>query len=284
MYHTNPKVIRKALKMLKNWCLSNGMLVNTDKTKMMIFRSAGPLKKVDIFMYNEKQLEIVNTFSYLGVTLQTSGTTFSKHIEKRFAQTITILHAFTDIHLLSLDNALKLFYMKFTPIIEYSIRVIWPYLTMKNLQNIDRILSEYLKRVCQVSTYTKNRIILTICDTPTLANKIKAKYQLEATIEYQKYLKRHCEKMDNIDRDLFLSPAMTQSKWKNSMQENRHVVTRHAAHGYHHLICQNNKEYHMAEDACICKLCNLPARQYHLLNCKANDRSLQYYSTIYNKH
>jgi hypothetical protein len=46
--------------------------VNIEKSKVMIF-SRGQLPRVMNFLYNGKQLEIVNDFNYLGVVLTRTG-------------------------------------------------------------------------------------------------------------------------------------------------------------------------------------------------------------------
>ena len=49
----------------------------------MKFRKGGTLKNTDIFTCGGQALEIVNNYKYLGITLQVTGHTFSKHIEDR---------------------------------------------------------------------------------------------------------------------------------------------------------------------------------------------------------
>ena len=49
----------------------------------MKFRKGGTLKNTDIFTCGGQALEIVKNYKYLGITLQVTGHTFSKHIEDR---------------------------------------------------------------------------------------------------------------------------------------------------------------------------------------------------------
>ena len=48
----------------------------------MKFRRGGRISKDDVFMYNDKALEIVNYMEYLGIGLQPTWT-FTKHLKKR---------------------------------------------------------------------------------------------------------------------------------------------------------------------------------------------------------
>ena len=129
--------------------------------------------------------------------------------------------------------------MKRSRILEYGIVSIWKHLSTTNMNKLDTGLSRFLKHICRVSKHTLNRIMYVICDTPTYTNFIKNKYGLSATDQYTKYTQELFQKMNNIDEELFDTPAMTQQMWKDCMQTNRHVITRHAAHGFHHHICTN---------------------------------------------
>ena len=43
-----------------------GLNVNTDKTKIMVFRKRGNLKPTEKWYYNDVLLDVVNDFNYLG--------------------------------------------------------------------------------------------------------------------------------------------------------------------------------------------------------------------------
>jgi hypothetical protein len=148
IYEAEP--VHEALKRLQTWCTENGMVVNVSKTKIMRFRNRGPLKTTDIFKYNANNIEITNTFTYLGLTFQTTGTTFTVHIEKRLSQIFIEMHKIKDIQL-SIHTALQLFPMKLSPIMEYSLTPIWQHLTTKQLTKIDTALTTFLKYTCRVS-------------------------------------------------------------------------------------------------------------------------------------
>ena len=278
-YHTEAAPIHEALKKLHAWCLESGMIVNVSKTKIMKFRRCGPLKKSDTFKYNETTIEIVNTFTYLGITLQTTGFTFTEHIERRLAQLFLEMYKLEDIHTLSINTALQLFHMKLSPIMEYGIKSIWPYLSTGQLGKIDTALSRYLKHICRVSKYARNRVLYIICDTPTYTNILRNKHNLSATKAYEKYTQELCGKMQMVDPELFETPAMTQQMWKDCLQTDRHVITRHAVHGFHHHIC-TRKDLHQADEQCTCRLCGQTANQYHILKCINRTLPLRYYAEL----
>lgn len=64
---------QKTLDALKRYCDSNELIINVNKTKIMVFRKGGRLSKAIKFFLQGQAIEIVNEFNYLGVILSTSG-------------------------------------------------------------------------------------------------------------------------------------------------------------------------------------------------------------------
>ena len=76
----NPYELKRQLKGLEEYAKSNKMKVNIDKTKILIFRRAGRLRKCDTFFYLGQRVEIVNKYTYLGVPFSSSGTFQKAHV------------------------------------------------------------------------------------------------------------------------------------------------------------------------------------------------------------
>ena len=64
--------LHKQLDSMSEYCNLWKLRVNIENSKVMIF-SRGQLPRVMNFLYNGKQLEIVNDFNYLGVVLTRTG-------------------------------------------------------------------------------------------------------------------------------------------------------------------------------------------------------------------
>lgn len=58
--------------MLHKFCNTFGMQVNTSKTKVMVYKKGSRLALNAIFFYGNVKLEIVNIFTYVGVTFTSS--------------------------------------------------------------------------------------------------------------------------------------------------------------------------------------------------------------------
>ncbi|KAL1446553.1 hypothetical protein WDU94_013947 [Cyamophila willieti] len=65
--------LQKKLNLLKTYCETYGLTVNIPKTKIVIFRKAGNISKKYVLYYDGEKLDIVNSFTYLGVTFSSSG-------------------------------------------------------------------------------------------------------------------------------------------------------------------------------------------------------------------
>jgi len=68
--------LQNSLNSLYTYCEKWNMTVNIDKTKVMIFRKGGRVGVNDKWSYNNKEVEIVKSFNYLGVVF-TSGGSFA---------------------------------------------------------------------------------------------------------------------------------------------------------------------------------------------------------------
>ena len=68
--------LQSGLNVLYNYCQKWRISVNTVKTKVIVFRNGGFCQKMLRFFYNDTRLEIVSSFSYLGIVF-TSRESFS---------------------------------------------------------------------------------------------------------------------------------------------------------------------------------------------------------------
>ena len=69
----NPDNLQKSLNNLSQYCDNWGLEVNIHKTKIVVFRKSGKLRKNEYWYYTNTQLEIMNDFNYLGCTFNFTG-------------------------------------------------------------------------------------------------------------------------------------------------------------------------------------------------------------------
>ena len=69
----NPTDLQKLLNDLFEYCTKWGLKVNEEKTKVMIFIKRKPKQQVNSFTFNNRGLEIVEYYKYLGVIIKYNG-------------------------------------------------------------------------------------------------------------------------------------------------------------------------------------------------------------------
>ena len=82
---TSPSELQTALDDLSNYCVTNGLIINTEKTKVLIFHKGRVTKST--FHIDGREIEIVNSFTYLGFTF-TPQLKFSQHLQNIFLTTL----------------------------------------------------------------------------------------------------------------------------------------------------------------------------------------------------
>jgi hypothetical protein len=270
-------ILQNALDALNGYFRQKGLDINIPKTKVMKFRRGGRLCTSDIIQVNGNPLEFVSSFKYLGVVFTTTGKNFGPHISDRIQKAIIAAHAVRNLRALSITTAVRLFDLKISPIASYGVVNIWQYLTEAQLHQLDKIKARYLKLAMGVSMTSRNRHAYLLCETNTFVEDLQARFNLPRTAAYESFIVAQEQKMAEIDPEFLLTPAMTDPSWKACLRPNRHVVTRHAGHGFHHLIC-NDASFHSATENCICRLCRGSCPQYHLLTCQNNNAPLDYWA------
>jgi hypothetical protein len=274
LYSTTLEPLQNALNYVSMKSRMMNLDINVEKTKCMKFRNGGRLARNDTILLNGRPLDFVSEFTYLGVTLTTSGMSFTKHVRERSRKAvICAMSSIKNPRTLSIETALKLFELKVAPIATYGLKLIWEFLTLDNLFMLDRVKCVFLKRLLSVSPYSRNRLVYLIVGCPTFIEDLQRLFNLPATPVFNSFLQEYDEKFAEIDPVFYSTPVMTQQLWREPMATQRHVVTRHGVHGFHFRICIN-QVFHDANENCICMFCDSLCTQYHFLSCQANPMSL----------
>ena len=257
--------IHRALNILKNWSDDNGMTVNVDKTKIMKFRRGGKLSKDDVFRYDDQVIDIVSSFEYLGITVQTTWT-FTEHIQKRVLKTVIRSNAIPHLQSLSLVAAKKFWNVMLAPIARYGITDIWGDLTANQLAQLDRAKFSFFKKVLGVHRSASNRKVMILAEIDSLCEDLAKSGLVPRTEVFVTYLSNLESRLSELDPIFFESPAVIHDHWKEACYQRRHVVTRFAIHGFHHFLCID-RESHEGADYCICRFCGGGLDLLHGLAC-----------------
>jgi hypothetical protein len=173
--------------------------------------------------------------------------------------------------LTSVETALKLFGLAISPVASYGIEAIWPYLSVTDLNCLEKTKSRFLKRVLSLSKHTKSRFTYELTETDLFMNDLKNKYNLPETLAYDKFIEQKLVNFAEIHPDFYETPAFLDSNWKKVNIKDRHLFTRYACHGFHHKMCEVSDYHSCATDKCKCKFCQQVIDIYHLFQCPANN-------------
>jgi hypothetical protein len=266
LYSSSRHHLQQALATLSAFVNEVGLEINTQKTEAMKFRHGGRIAENDVLRLDGQNLGYVNKCTYLGITVTPSGQSFAAHIEQRTRKAIIASTELRSPQSLSVKTALALFDMKIAPIAWYGIQLLWGKLGLANLEALDRVKPAYLKRVLRLHTSTRNRYTYLLCETPLFVEQIRKQFALPETPAYLDFITQYENKMAEVDPTFYTTGAMINTNWKGTGRKNRHIMTRFAIHGFHHLICQTNT-YHEPCNTCICKYCDNLCTKYHGNEC-----------------
>ena len=139
--------LKEMLRRLEEYCETNMLIINTKKTKIMIFRY-GPIPREAKFKILGEEIEIVNSFRYLGVIF-TSQLKYYEHVDRiviKAKSKIGMIFAKTPVKEVGLDLALQLFDCYVKPIFEYC-AIVWTSDFRKSYdQKINESLLLFLKK------------------------------------------------------------------------------------------------------------------------------------------
>ena len=268
-----PKELQKALNALSIWVEENELDINIQKTEVTIFRKGGKIAKSETFAFKGEPLTITNRPCYLGVTIQTTGRCFGMHLTRRITAAVHSMSSIQHLSRMSIDTAMKLFKAKVMPIATYGISLTWPYLTKKQMKDLEKIKAVYLKKILCISKYTPSRYAYVLAKETFFLEDLKLTFLLPETRASKDALQERLNKQEEIEENFYNTDAMVVRDWTLPDYELRHVVTRYAVHGFHHRICKT-KSFHTPCDKCKCSECGKVCGKYHIMECKRTTKTI----------
>ena len=150
--------LQKGLDVLHNYCQKWKLKVNVNKTKIMVFRSGGLLRRNLAFLYDGKQIEIVQRFTYLGIVFTTGGSfsvmfeTLAGQARKAIFKLNKYLYKFTNV---SPKHYIELFDKLIKPVLHYGAEI-WGF---SNSNMIERVHLQFCKALLGVKRTTQNDFV-----------------------------------------------------------------------------------------------------------------------------
>ncbi|XP_053375235.1 uncharacterized protein LOC128547230 [Mercenaria mercenaria] len=150
----NPEDLQNRLNLLKEYCVNWGLQVNPDKSKIVVFRKRGPVRRNEVWYYDNKTLGVVDSYNYLGTVFNYTGTFLSNQetIAGKGLKAMNVL--LNNISKLSLkpSTILQLFDSFVTSTLCYASEI-WGFGKSKP---IERIHMKFCKLLLHVKTSTCN--------------------------------------------------------------------------------------------------------------------------------
>jgi hypothetical protein len=193
--------------------------MNQEKTVQMTFRKCGRNAIGDNVSLLDNPLAIVKKYRYLGITLQTTATSFSIHIQERAAAATKAMYSIKNIASLSTSTSILLFSTTIAPIITYGIHVIWDKLTIGELNKIEKTKAIFMRGAMGVGKIAPSRLVYQLMRETYFVEDIRLQHHLSSTGPYQELIKSRDRKREEIDPEFYNTTAMLDSTWSRKCQD-----------------------------------------------------------------
>lgn len=166
----SPQELNRHILALSRFCEEWGMKVNTDKTKIMIFRNGGRVRNDERWTLNGKPIDIVSSYKYLGISFAT-GNTWGKATNDLSQNGMRALAALRGVSFkcgsLPLAPYFKIFEASVVPSIIYGSEV-WGY---QHYPSIEKVNTKACKQFLGVSSKSPNVAALGECGRQSIYTK-----------------------------------------------------------------------------------------------------------------
>ena len=181
--------LQNAIDITEKYCEKWRLTINHSKTKSMVF-SPGNQKIKASFTINEKVLENVKEFKYLGITVHKKSCSFTptlKYQKTKATRALYALRAKININNLPIKVAFKLFDSIIKPILLYGSEVWEPFLnqdaTKWDQNEVEKTYIQFLKQVLGVNRSTSTVMVRGEINRHSLQEEI-----LRRNINYAGYI------------------------------------------------------------------------------------------------
>ena len=176
-FEASVKKMQEDIDAISRWCLVNGIMANTDKTKVMVFGSRNGLERIPEFKikFGEDTLQTVTSYNYLGVTLD-NQLNYNLHITKVTNLVTGKLNQFRRMRkFLTTKAALMVYKGMLLPLLEYG-DIFLVGASVCNRKRLQILQNKGLR--CALN----KDIDTNVCDLHSEANLLKLQYRREQHI------------------------------------------------------------------------------------------------------
>ena len=165
---TTKEGLQNSLALLGDFCKAKKLTVNLKKTQVVVFndpRSSKAIKKKESFLYKGEPLEIVDTYTYLGVVFERGGKwtcTKSNNIKAMRKALFAMMHRIQDLRIQAPYLLCSLFDTLIAPVVSYGCEM-WAADLFRDsvyLEEAEAIHRAFLRRIIHVRKSVPNEVLL----------------------------------------------------------------------------------------------------------------------------
>ncbi len=199
--------LKNSIRELEEYCKNWRMIINTDKTKIVIFNKTGKMIKNNGFEINKNSLKVTKSYKYLGFQLDNNGN-FNGTVEdlaNRAKRALYSIYKLSTINYISVETMINVFNATIKPILLYGSEI-WGYHSKQNSQ-IEKIQLTFGKNILGVNRKSINLAILGELDLKPL--KIDMKIN---SLKYFDYVKQNKNKLltDTLQENILINSLWIQ--------------------------------------------------------------------------
>lgn len=199
------RILQQMINRLEEYCALWNLVVNMDKSKIMVFRKAGRIANNEKWRYNGNEIETVKSYKYLGMIF-TPGLAFQEHIKERSSKAKTNLNtvwsSFLSKQRIGFSAKFNLFKAVARAIYCYGAQV-WGY---TNFHEADKLQRYFVKRIFGLPAFTPNYIInleTGLVDMHIFTLKLHMGYIFDTLFRYKVNRLPHILSKKIINRKIF---------------------------------------------------------------------------------
>ena len=151
LFSTSPTSLQSMLNDIESYCTAYGLKINVAKTKVLIFEKSTRQTHYKFSLYNEN-LEVVNSFKYLGVYFFKNGNghrtqkCIAEHASKAMHRLFSVFNNYE----FKTSEKCKLFGVLVSPVLNYSCEI-WG---LNEAKNVEQIHTKFLRKILCVKKST----------------------------------------------------------------------------------------------------------------------------------
>ena len=154
----SPNDLQTMINTLYDYCKTWSLCVNLQKSKVLVFRTGNRISSNMRFRYGNNDIEVVNSYKYLGVLL-TFNLSYKSHLASKLSSAKLAINStwskYINSSQISKENKLKIFYAASRSILLYSAQV-WG---IRKYDEVEKLLRFFIKKMLYLHKTTPNYVL-----------------------------------------------------------------------------------------------------------------------------